>query len=138
MIGAVIGIALGILVIAFARVTRGEGRLYALGLLTLPSLYALFALHAGDQGAAIRELLYGLPYLAAGLTFAFVGMRHSAVIVGVFWILHGLYDLVHSQLITNPGVPRWYPLFCFAVDIVIGAYLLWLSRRISSANLRMA
>jgi hypothetical protein len=27
---------------------------------------------------------------------------------------------------------------CFSVDVVIGAYLLWLSRRIPNANLRRA
>ena len=83
-------------------------------------------------------MIYGLPYVVAGLLFAFVGMRQSAVVVGAFWILHGLYDLMHSQLITNAGVPAWYPVFCFSVDVVVGAYLLWLSRRLPSANLRQA
>ncbi|MEO8576499.1 MAG: hypothetical protein ABI556_07365, partial [Gemmatimonadales bacterium] len=59
-------------------------------------------------------------------------------VVGAFWILHGLYDLTHSHLITNAGVPGWYPVFCFSVDVVVGAYLLWLSRRISNGNLREA
>ena len=138
MIAAFIGVALGILVILMARVTRGERRLYALGLLTLPSLYAFFALQAGDQAAALKEMLYGLPYLAAGLVFAFLSVRNSAVVVGSLWILHGIYDLVHDQWVSNPGVPDWYPVFCFSVDVVVGIYLLWLSRRLPSANLREA
>ena len=112
--------------------------MYSLGLLTLPGLYAFFALQAGEKAVGVKEMIYGVPYVIAGLVFAFVSIRQSAVVVGVFWLLHGLYDLVHSQLITNTGVPDGYPIFCFVVDAVIGLYLLWLSRRIPDANLRKA
>ena len=138
LIAAFIGVALGILVILSARIIRGERRLYSLALLTLPGLYAFFALRAGEQALAVEELIYGLPFLAAGLIFAFVSVRKSAVVVGSFWILHALYDVIHDQFISNPGVPGWYPAFCFFVDVVIGAYLLWLSRRLPDANLREA
>jgi uncharacterized membrane protein HdeD (DUF308 family) len=133
---ALVGSAVGVLTIVVARAIRGERWLYSVGLLTLPSLYAFFALRAGDGSAAMRELTYGIPYFVAGLAFAFVSIRQSAIVVGAFWILHGVYDLAHSRLIDNPGVPVWYPLFCFSVDVVIGAYVLWLSNRIPSANLR--
>ena len=138
MIAALIGAAVGVLTILFARFIRGERWLYSLGLLSLPSIYAFFALQAGEQAVGIKEMIYGAPYVVAGLVFACVSVRRSAVVVGVFWLLHGLYDLVHSRLITNPGVPDWYPIFCFVVDVVVGSYLLWLSRRVPDANLRQA
>jgi hypothetical protein len=87
---------------------------------------------------SVKEMIYGAPYVAAGLVFAIVSVRQSAVVVGVFWLLHGLYDLVHSRLITNTGVPGGYPIFCFVVDAVVGSYVLWLSRRVPDANLRQA
>jgi hypothetical protein len=138
MNGAIAGVVLGITTIVFARMIRGESWVYAIGLLTLPSLYALFGLRAGDYTVSARELIYGIPYIASGLLFASVSIRHSGVIVGVLWILHGLYDLIHGRLIMNAGVPAWYPAFCFSVDIVIGAYVLWLSRRIPNASLQRA
>ena len=138
MIEALIGIAVGALTIVSARIIRGQRWLYSLGLLTLPSLYAFFALRAGEQAVGVKEMIYGVPFVAVGLVFAFVSVRQSAVVVGAFWILHGLYDLTHSQFFTNAGVPGWYPVFCFSVDVVIGAYLLWLSRLIPNANLRQA
>ena len=138
MIAAFVGVALGVLIIITARTLRGERRLYSLGLLTLPSLYAFFALRAGDQAVGVKEMIYGLPFLAAGLIFAFVSVRKSAVVVGSFWILHAQYDVRHDQFVSTPGVPGWYPAFCFFVDVVIGAYLLWLSRRLPDANLREA
>lgn len=138
MIEALIGVAVGVLTIVLARAIRGQHWLYSIGLLSLPSLYASFALHAGEQAVGVKELIYGVPFIVVGLVFAFVSVRQSAVVVGAFWILHGLYDLTHNQFITNAGVPDWYPVFCFSVDVVVGAYLLWLSRRISNANLRLA
>jgi hypothetical protein len=138
VIEALIGAAVGGLTILVARFIRGERWMYSLGLLTLPSLYASFALQTGEQAVGAKEMIYGVPFVVAGLVFVFVSVRHSAVVVGVFWLLHGLYDLVHSQLITNTGVPGWYPIFCFVVDAVIGSYLLWLSRRVPDANLRRA
>lgn len=132
------GVAVGVLTIVSARIIRGQRWLYSIGLLTLPSLYASFALHAGEQAVGAREMLYGIPFVVAGIAFAFVSVRQSAAVVGAFWILHGLYDLTHDRFITNAGVPGWYPVFCFSVDVVVGAYLLWLSRRIPDGNLRRA
>ena len=138
MIEALIGVAVGVLTIVLARVIRGQHWVYSIGLLTLPSLYALFALRAGEPAVAVNEMIYGIPFVVGGLVFAIVSVRHSALTVGALWILHGVYDLTHSQLITNAGVPDWYPIWCFSVDVVIGAYLLWLSRRVPNANLRQA
>lgn len=138
MIEALFGAATGVVTILVARLIRGERWLYSLGLLVLPSLYALFALHVGETSVSAREMLYGIPFLVAGLLFALVSIRQSAAIVGAFWLLHGLYDLIHGRLVMNPGVPAWYPVWCFAVDVVVGGYLIWLSRRVPQANLRLA
>lgn len=138
MLEALIGAASGVITIVLARLIRGERWLYSLGLLTLPSLYALFALHVGDRSVSVQEMLYGIPFLVAGLIFALVNIRRSAAMVGVFWTLHGFYDLVHGRLITNVGVPGWYPVWCFSVDVVVGGYLFWLSRRLPDANVRLA
>lgn len=136
MLEALIGAAVGLLTIVTARLIRGQHWVYSLGLLALPSLYAFFALHVGEQALAAKEMLYGIPFVVAGLFFTFVSVRQSAMVVGALWVLHGVYDLTHSRLFTNPGVPGWYPVWCFSVDVVIGAYLLWLSRRVTDASLR--
>ncbi len=64
MIDALAGIAVGVLTIAVARAIRGQRWMYAIGLLTLPSLYAGFALQAGHPAVATRELLIGIPFFA--------------------------------------------------------------------------
>lgn len=138
MLAALVGVAVGVLTIVFARLIRGQHWVYSLGLLTLPALYASFALRAGEPAVGLKEMALGIPFVAVGLVCAFVSLRHSAIVVGAFWILHGLYDLAHDLFLTNPGVPHWYPVFCFLVDVVVGAYVLWLARRIPDADLRQA
>lgn len=32
----------------------------------------------------------------------------------------------HGHLVANPGVPRWWPGFCLAFDVVVAAILAWL------------
>ena len=61
MIEALVGAAVGVLTILLARVIRGERWVYAVGLLTLPGLYASFALRAGALAilAAARAVRLG-------------------------------------------------------------------------------
>lgn len=37
--------------------------------------------------------------------------------------VHGVFDFVRRFFIDNPGVPRWWPGFCFAFDALLGVYL---------------
>lgn len=138
MIEVLLGAAAGVLTIFMARITRGQRWMYAVGLIVLPTIYMLFALRVGAHAVGVKEVLYGAPFLVAGLTFAIMSVRLSAVVVGAFWILHGLYDLTHGRIFTNPGAPDWYPVWCCSVDVVVGVYLLGLSRRVIDANLRRA
>jgi len=43
--------------------------------------------------------------------------------------IHGLFDVFHNQLIANPGVPVWWPQFCFTYDVVAAGYLAYLLLR---------
>jgi len=138
VIEALVGAAVGVLTIVTARLLRGERWLYSLGLPVLPGLYAMFALLAGERAVSVQEMIYGAPFVVAGFLFLFVSVRNSAVAVGVFWLLHGMYDLVHGRLLANPGVPVWYPVFCCVVDVVVGLYVLRLALRLPDANLRRA
>jgi hypothetical protein len=36
------------------------------------------------------------------------------VILAIAVAAHGGFDLVHGHLISNPGVPVWWPPFCLA------------------------
>jgi len=40
--------------------------------------------------------------------------------------VHGILDLVHDRVISNQGVPPWWPAFSLAYDLTAAAYLAWL------------
>lgn len=138
MIEAIAGAMVGVLTILFARLIKGERWLYSLALLSLPGAYVIFALYAGETAIGAKEAIYGVPFFIVGLVCAFVSIRMSALLVGALWLLHGAYDLAHGQLFINPGAPEWWPVYCAAVDFVVGAYLLWLSRNLQNTDLRHA
>lgn len=140
MIETIIGVLAGLATIALARRIRGEHWVYALSLISLPTIYAGFAWYAGESRIGWQEMLFGLPFLIGGvvLTLARRQIRWAAAIVGALWLAHGGYDLLHPQLFINPGVPAWYPAFCAGVDIVVGLYLLGLAASPARRDLRTA
>ncbi len=42
--------------------------------------------------------------------------------------LHGIFDLLHHLIIQNPADPSWWPTFCFSVDVLLGLWVIGLSR----------
>ncbi|WP_123039387.1 hypothetical protein [Cohnella candidum] len=134
LIEVLVGLSLGLVTILLARKNKREGWLYSAVVILLPLIYVAFALFDGDFNAAVNELLFGAPFIIGGLACLIFRVRMSFKIIGILWFAHGLFDVVHDQLFLNPGVPEWYPLFCAAVDIVIGAYLIGLQRPRESNN----
>jgi hypothetical protein len=48
---------------------------------------------------------------------------------------HGVFDFFHGHVVSNPGVPAWWPMFCLTYDITAAIYLAWLlCRAILSAK----
>ncbi|MGE3332413.1 MAG: DUF3703 domain-containing protein [Rhodospirillaceae bacterium] len=102
----------------WARFDRSRA-FYPTALIVVASYYVLFAAIAGAASVFAPETF--LFVLFAGL--AAVGFRRSLWLVAAGLIAHGLQDMVHDDLISNPGVPVWWPGFCMAFDVVAGIYL---------------
>ncbi|MDI1251059.1 MAG: hypothetical protein PSV13_19510 [Lacunisphaera sp.] len=47
---------------------------------------------------------------------------------------HGVFDFFHGHVITNPGVPPWWPAFCGAYDVTAAVHLAWLLLRPGAAG----
>jgi hypothetical protein len=84
----------------------------------------LFAAMGGSTRALVLESLAGVVFLLAAAT----GFKSSLWIVVVALAAHGIFDFIHSAVISNPGVPTWWPEFCLAYDVTAAAYLAWLLR----------
>lgn len=122
-VGAVLALAIGLFgtVVGLDR----DRAFYPTVLLVIALLYGLFAV----LGGSLESLRWESIGIAAFVLLAVVGFR-----INLWWVAgalagHGVYDWFHPRLISNPGVPSWWPMFCMTYDIVAAAYLAWLLGR---------
>lgn len=118
-IGAFLAVAVGL----FATVSRldRDRAFYPTVTIVIAFLYSLFAVMGASSHALVLEALAGAVFLAAAL----LGFRSSLWIVVFALAAHGIFDLAHARVISNPGVPSWWPLFCLSYDVVAAGYLAW-------------
>jgi hypothetical protein len=128
-----VGVALALGVGLFTSVAGfdRDRALYPVILIVVASYYDLFAVMGGGEALGWETGVF-----AAFLLAAVIGFRTSLWVVVAALVGHGLLDLVHGQLIANPGVPAWWPMFCLSYDAAAGAYLAWrlLSKKIEASN----
>ncbi len=126
-----IGITLAVAVGAFARwfgLDRDRA-FYPTVMIVIACLYSLFAIMADSPVVLFVELAVGAGFIA----LAMVGFKRSLWLVVAALAAHGLFDLFHPHAFHNPGVPVWYPDFCFAYDVAAAVFLGWRLRQLKSA-----
>jgi hypothetical protein len=125
LVGALLAVGIGGLA-TLLRLDRDRA-FYPTVLIVIASYYALFAV----MGGSIRALLSESVAIIAFLLAAIVGFKRSLWLVVAGLAAHGIFDAFHPRMITNPGVPVWWPQFCLSYDIVAAGYLAYLlSRRV--------
>ena len=92
---------------------------YPTALMVVASYYALFAVMGSSTHALVLEILAGMVFLMAAIG----GFRSTLWVVAVALAGHGVFDFVHGRIISNPGVPGWWPQFCGSIDVALGALL---------------
>jgi hypothetical protein len=95
---------------------------YATLVIVVASYYVLFAVIGGSTPALMVESLV----MTGFLVLAGVGFRRSQWVLVVALCAHGLFDLGHGRIITNPGVPAFWPAFCATYDVVVSGALAWI------------
>ena len=117
-----IGIGLGIVVCAFALLTGldRDRAFYPTVLAVIPPYYILFAAMAG----ATRPLLTETAVTGAFLVLVVIGFKKNLWLIAAGLAGHGVLDYYHDALlIADGGVPAFWPGFCGAIDIFLGAFL---------------
>ncbi len=122
----VVGVLLAIAIAALAKFTRfDEDRsFYATVLVIVASYYVLFAVLGGSSHALVWELAVAFAFS----TVAIAGALFFPTLVGAGIMAHGLFDVGHDLIIDNSGVPAWWPTFCASIDIVLGLWVIGLTR----------
>ncbi len=116
-VGALLALAVGL----FARAVGldRDRAFYPTVTIVIASYYALFAVMGASTNALVLESIVGAVFLAAAAS----GFRSSLWVVVLALAAHGVFDLAHSEVISNPGVPAWWPAFCLTYDVTAAAYL---------------
>jgi hypothetical protein len=117
----VVGIVLA-LAICLAATLIGFDRdraFYPTLLTVIASYYGLFAVIGGSNQSLMLECLG----IGSFVVVAILGFR-----MNLWWIVgglavHGVFDVFHSQVIADAGVPLWWPAFCLSYDLVAATYL---------------
>ncbi|PYX31155.1 MAG: hypothetical protein DMG77_07575 [Acidobacteria bacterium] len=96
-----------------------ERAFYSTVVIVIASYYVLFAV----MGASGRTLVLEIVIATGFALLAVLGFKRTPWLVVTALVVHGLFDFVHSRFIDNPGVPRWWPGFCLAFDVIVGGWL---------------
>jgi hypothetical protein len=122
-----VGIVLALAVSLFGTVFSfdRERSFYPVMTIVIASTYQLFAAMGGTTQLLSLETAMFFVFVSA----AVLGFRTNLWIVVGALAGHGTFDLVHPHLISNPGVPVWWPAFCMTYDISAALYLAWLLNR---------
>jgi hypothetical protein len=121
LMGYFTGITLALAVAAFARWSGfdRERAFYPSVVVVVASYYVLFAAMDGSVHTLVVEAVAMAVFTVA----AVLGFKRYPWLVVAGLVGHGAFDLVHDLVITNPGVPEWWPAFCLTFDLGAGALL---------------
>jgi len=127
-----IGILLALIPGAIVRLAGldRDRSLYPTILIVIASYYLLFAV----MGGSTRALVIEVAAMSVFAAIAIVGFRSNLWLIALALAGHGVFDALHDRLISNPGVPTWWPAFCLANDVAFAGLLAWLllSRRLGT------
>jgi hypothetical protein len=119
-----VGIALALSVSLFAALVGldRDRAFYPTVMIVIASYYVLFAVQGGSTQALLIEIVIMIGFIVVTV----VGFKRSLWIVAAALAAHGVLDAVHGRLVSNPGVPAWWPAWCMSYDVAAAGCLGWL------------
>jgi hypothetical protein len=116
-----IGVALAVVVCAFAMFAGFDRDrvFYPMLLTVIATYYILFAAIGSSAPALALESLIAGVFLA----LAVAGFKMNLWLIVAALAGHGVFDFFHHLFIQNPGVPVWWPGFCFSFDVLAAGFL---------------
>lgn len=94
---------------------------YPVILIVVASYYDLFAVIGGDDAVLAVEVAISIGFAA----LAVLGFKVNLWLAVAGLLGHAGLDFFHAHVVTNPGLPSWWPMFCATFDAVGGFYLAW-------------
>lgn len=116
IIGFVSGVVIILIFLIFKRLEKKT--IYGLILACIGFLYAGFTW--SDIGLFSINTLQAIFFLF----LAYYGIKSNSYILIAGYFLHGIWDLIYSQVANTALLPPHYDLFCSTLDFTVGFYLL--------------
>ena len=122
MIALIIGISSGVLIVLIFVILKqfDKNIIYGLILAGIGFLYVGFTW--SDIGILSVTTLQALFFLF----LAYYGIRKNSYILIAGYFLHGIWDIIYSQVSNTGLIPPHYDLFCSSLDFTVGLYLLFI------------
>jgi hypothetical protein len=111
----VLGAALALPYVAYARTRRRPAVIFAAGLIVAAAIYVGFALFAADWHSVVVEF-WGVLLFA---TIALVGLRGPSHLLALGWLAHVGWDLLLHPVQLSGHAPWWYPALCIGFDLFV-------------------
>ncbi len=92
---------------------------YPVVVIVIASYYSLFAAMGGSSEALLLDSAIAVVFTLV----AIIGFRTNSWLIVAALAGHGALDLVHHQIVSNAGVPEWWPGFCMIFDLTAALYL---------------
>jgi hypothetical protein len=117
----IIGISSGVVTIFIFALLKRFDKSIIYGLI----LAGIGFLYVGFTWSDTRLLIINLVQAMFFLSLAYFGIKKYLYVLIAGFFLHGIWDLIYSQ-VTSPGlIPPHYDLFCSTYDFIIGFYLIY-------------
>ena len=75
------------------------------------------------MGGSAQTLVLEAILMTVFVALAVVGFKFNLLLVVAALAGHGVLDVFHNFVVTNPGVPEWWPAFCLTYDIAAAGFL---------------
>lgn len=120
MTGALIGIALGLVIIITFTILKQFDKTIIYSLI----LTAIGFLYIGYTWSDITYLIVNRIQALVFLFLAYYGITRNANYMIAGYFLHGTWDFVYEYFANKTFLPPHYDWFCFSIDFLTGFYLL--------------
>lgn len=95
-------------------------------LVAIVFIYVGFSLKGNPVSMIILEVGVALIFYF----LAIIGYTRNSLLIAYGIVLHGVWDIFHHKgILAGPDIPRYWPIFCFTVDIIDGLYFLFIFKR---------
>ena len=115
LFAVVVGVAVALPYVLYARRARAERRVFAIGLVVAALIFVLLAVSRGT----LKEVVIEVGGVVLFAILAGLGVRNSAWFLALGWVGHVGWDLLLHPVNVSSYSPWWYPVACIGFDLVV-------------------